>query len=130
PAARHLYLRAGPHSAGRSVRQARLADPASEPVATRAASARSRYAESGATLRTINRPGSDRLILSTRYALAIGFGSLLLVMTLAGVDGIRVLRQIRRTDDQVRRQFLLRNHVLNDIRSDLYLSGTYVRDYL
>src|SRR5579864_9148650 len=51
-------------------------------------------------------------------------------MALAGADGLRVLRQIRRNDDEIRRQFLFRNHVLNDIRSELYLSGTYVRDYL
>jgi signal transduction histidine kinase len=69
-------------------------------------------------------------LLSTRLALLAGFGGLLVVMALAGADGLRVLRQIRRNDDQIRRQFLFRNHVLNDIRSELYLSGTYVRDYL
>ncbi len=51
-------------------------------------------------------------------------------MTLSGLDALRVLREIRREDDQIRRQFLSRNHVLNDIRSQLYLSGTDVRDYL
>jgi len=81
-------------------------------------------------LNTITRGGSDRLLLSTRFALAIGFGGLLAIMALAGADGLRVLRQIRRNDDEIRRQFLFRNHVLNDIRSELYLSGTYVRDYL
>jgi signal transduction histidine kinase len=70
------------------------------------------------------------LLLGTRFALAIGFGGLLTIMALAGADGLRVLRQIRRNDDEIRRQFLFRNHVLNDIRSELYLSGTYVRDYL
>ena len=73
---------------------------------------------------------SDRLHLSSRFTLALGFGGLLVIMALAGMDALRVLRQIRRDDDQIRRQFLSRNHVLNDIRSDLYLSGTYVRDYL
>ena len=72
----------------------------------------------------------DRLILNSRQALAIGFGSLLLIMALAGVDGVRVLRNFRANDDGVRRQFLSQNHLLNDIRSDVYLSGTYVRDYL
>jgi signal transduction histidine kinase len=81
-------------------------------------------------LNTTTRDGSDRLLLSTRVALAIGFGGLLAIMALAGADGLRVLRQIRRNDDEIRRQFLFRNHVLNDIRSELYLSGTYVRDYL
>src|SRR5271167_2176133 len=73
---------------------------------------------------------SDRLLLSTGLALGIGFGGLLAIMALAGLDGMRALRQIRGNDDQIRRQFLARNHALNDIRSELHLSGTYVRDYL
>ena len=51
-------------------------------------------------------------------------------MALGGVEALRELQQIRRDDDQIRKQFLLRNHILNNIRSELYLSGTYVRDYL
>src|ERR1700694_1094 len=78
----------------------------------------------------MHRGGSDRLLLGTRFALAIGLGGLLAIMALAGADGLRVLRKIRRNDDQIRRQFLFRNHVLNDIRSEVYVSGTYVRDYL
>jgi signal transduction histidine kinase len=78
----------------------------------------------------IDRQGSDRLLLGTRLALAVGFGSLLAMMAIAGIDGSRVFQQFRRSDDQIRRQFLSQNHVLNDIRSELYLSGTYVRDYL
>jgi signal transduction histidine kinase len=74
--------------------------------------------------------GSDRLLLSSRLAVAVGFGSLLAIMALAGIDAIRVLQKIRRDDDQIRQQFLVRNHLLNDVRSELYLSGTYVRDYL
>ena len=79
---------------------------------------------------TVHRRSSDRLTPSTRLVLLAGFGGLLALMTLSGVDALRVLRQIRREDDQIRRQFLFRNHLLNDIRSQLYLSGTYVRDYL
>jgi hypothetical protein len=74
--------------------------------------------------------GSDRLRLSTRFALTAGFGGLLAIMALAGIYGIGVLQKIRRNDTQIRRQFLANNHALNDIRSQLYLSGTYVRDYL
>ena len=74
--------------------------------------------------------GSDRLLLSTRFALGAGFGGLLAIMALAGIYGIRVLQQIRRNDNQIRTQFLLKNHALNDLRSQLHLSGTYVRDYL
>jgi len=72
----------------------------------------------------------DRLILSTRVAVIAGFGGLLAIITLSGVNTLRVMQEIRRNDDQIRREFLFRNHLLNNIRSDLYLSGTYVRDYL
>jgi len=72
----------------------------------------------------------DRLITSTRFALLAGFGGLLVITALAGMDTQRVLRQIRANGDQIRQEFLFRNHVLNNIRSDLYLSGTFVRDYL
>src|SRR5262249_49496041 len=73
---------------------------------------------------------SDGLILSTRFALAAGFGGLLVIMALAGVYTLQGLGQIRANDDQIREEYLFRNHVLNNIRSDLYLSGTYIRDYL
>lgn len=76
------------------------------------------------------RRGHDRLLLSSRLALVVGFGSLLAIMALAGIDALRVLQHFRSNDDRIRRQFLFRNHVLNDIRSEVYVSGTYVRDYL
>jgi signal transduction histidine kinase len=74
--------------------------------------------------------GSEQLLLSTRFALGAGFGGLLAIMALAGVYGIRVLQQIRKDDNQIRKQFLLKDHALNDIRSQLHLSGVIVRDYL
>lgn len=73
---------------------------------------------------------SDKLLLSSRFALGAGFGGLLAIMALAGFYGLRVLEQIRRSDNQIRTQFLLKNDALNNIRSQLHLSGTYVRDYL
>jgi len=51
-------------------------------------------------------------------------------MALAGIDALRVLGHFRRADDQIRQRYLTENHLLNDIRSDVYVSGTYVRDYL
>jgi len=74
--------------------------------------------------------GSGRLLLSTRFALTAGFGGLLVIVALGGMYGIRVLQKIRRDDNQIRRQFLAKDHALNDLRSQLHLSGTYVRDYL
>ena len=74
--------------------------------------------------------GPDQVWFGSRLALLIGFGGLLLIMALAGFDALRVLQQFRRSDEQIRRRYLSQNHVLNDIRSDVYVSGTYVRDYL
>src|SRR5271156_5617048 len=68
--------------------------------------------------------------LNSRLALILGFGGILAIMTLAGLDALRVLHDVRVDDDRIRRQFLSQNHVLNDIRSQVYLSGTFVRDYL
>src|ERR1700683_5626205 len=73
---------------------------------------------------------SDSVFFRSRLALALGFGWLLSIMGLAGIDALRVLQQFRRSDDQIRRRYLAENHVLNEIRSDVYVSGTYVRDYL
>jgi len=73
---------------------------------------------------------SERLLLSTRFALGAGFGGLLAVMGLAGAYGIRALQRIRGDENRIRQEFLLQNHALNEIRSQLYISGTYVRDYL
>ncbi len=73
---------------------------------------------------------SHSVFFRSRIALAVGFGGLLSIMALAGIDALRVLGHFRRSDDQIRRRYLAENHVLNDIRSDVYVSGTYVRDYL
>src|ERR1700679_3000793 len=75
--------------------------------------------------------GSGRVFFkSSRMALVVGFGGLISIMALAGIDALRSLQHFRRSDDQIRRRYLAQNHVLNDIRSDVYVSGTYVRDYL
>jgi signal transduction histidine kinase len=73
---------------------------------------------------------ADRAFVSSRMALLIGFGGLLAIMVLAGIDALLVLRQFRQSDEQIRRRYLSQNQTLNDIRSDVYVSGTYVRDYL
>ena len=67
---------------------------------------------------------------NTRLLLTIGFGGLLLLMAFAGIAAVRVLRSIQRRNGEIRSEFLGRNRLLTQIRSDLYLSGTYMRDYL
>jgi signal transduction histidine kinase len=66
----------------------------------------------------------------SRLVLIAGFGGLLILMAFAGADGIQALQQIQTSNDRIRDEFLLRTQVLERIRSDLYLSGTDVRDYL
>jgi signal transduction histidine kinase len=51
-------------------------------------------------------------------------------MLLGGADAVQILRMIQARNDAIRQDFLLRNRFLNQIRSDIYLSGTFVRDYL
>ena len=60
----------------------------------------------------------------------IGFGGLLVLLAFAGFDSVQKLRQIQNRNDAIRESFLARTRLLQQIRSDLYLSGTYVRDCL
>jgi signal transduction histidine kinase len=66
---------------------------------------------------------SGRLLLA-------GFGGLLALMCLAGVDALVVLRQAKIGNAGMRRNFLTRGHSLDQIRSGIYVSGTLARDYL
>src|ERR1035441_10890117 len=66
---------------------------------------------------------SGRLLLA-------GFGGLLTLMSLAGVDALVVLRQAKISNAGMRRSFLARGHSLDQIRSGIYVSGTLARDYL
>src|SRR4051812_1667109 len=68
--------------------------------------------------------------ITSRVVLVVGFGGLLLLMGYAGLDGIQALEQIRMSNDSVREDFLARTRRLEQIRGDVYVSGTYVRDYL
>jgi len=78
----------------------------------------------------MGRPLRNGKLRSSRLVLLAGFGSILAIIALSGWDALLLLQEFRREDAAVRRQFLLRNRLLNNIRSELYLSGTYVRDYL
>jgi signal transduction histidine kinase len=65
-----------------------------------------------------------------RAALMVGFGGLLVLMAFAEIDGVHALRGIENSNDRIREDFLLRTRLLERIRDDVYVSGTYVRDYL
>ncbi len=68
--------------------------------------------------------------LTTRAALLAGFGGLLILMAFAGFDAVSILRQIESRNEKIRNEFVDRTRTLDQIRSDLYLSGTLIRDYL
>ena len=70
------------------------------------------------------------MALNTRAVLVAGFGGLLLLMAFAGLDGMQAVRDIQTSNDEVRQDFLRRTRLLERIRGDVYVSGTYVRDYL
>src|SRR5579859_3095563 len=75
-------------------------------------------------------PAQPALQSGTRLVLVAGFGGLLALMAVGGFDAIQVLRQIQARNVQIRQVFLSRNRALEQIRASLYLSGTFVRDYL
>jgi len=72
----------------------------------------------------------SRIPVNSRVMLTAGFGGLLLLMTFSALDGMQALLQIQTANDTIREQFLRRTRVLDRIRADVYVSGTYVRDYL
>ena len=62
--------------------------------------------------------------------LVLGFGGLLLLMAAAEIASLLLLNTLRQNDAQLQARFLARNRTLEQIRSNIYLSGTYVRDSL
>src|SRR5258708_34366834 len=76
--------------------------------------------------------GAQKMLFGaqSRLVLWAGFGGLLLLMAFGGIDSIRQLRQIQSRTEEVQREYADRDRLLHEIRSDLYVSGTYVRDYL
>ena len=65
-----------------------------------------------------------------QVVLLASFGGMLGLILFGGVDALRALRQVQLRNVQIRQTFLLRNRALEEIRSAIYLSGTFVRDYL
>src|SRR5262249_46767178 len=66
----------------------------------------------------------------TQVVLVIGFGGLLAMMALAGVDSINVLVRIQARNFEIRQNFLTRERALEEVRAGIYISGTNARDYL
>jgi signal transduction histidine kinase len=62
--------------------------------------------------------------------LVAGFGDLLLIMAAAEDGALMFLNSLRHNDTELQARFLARNRTLERIRSNIYLSGTFVRDSL
>ncbi|MBS1853732.1 MAG: ATP-binding protein [Acidobacteria bacterium] len=62
--------------------------------------------------------------------LSLGFGGLLVCILAAAVGTLVTFERVRTSEVQARRVFLDRLRALDRIRSQIYLSGTYVRDFL
>jgi len=66
----------------------------------------------------------------TRILLWVGFGGLVLLMGVLGLSALSFLYQIEIRQEKIRREYVERDRTLEELRSSLYLSGTYARDYL
>ena len=60
----------------------------------------------------------------------LGFGGLLMGIIGAAVGTLGTLDHVRTDETRFRKNFLIRLSALDQIRSQIYLSGTYVRDFL
>jgi hypothetical protein len=63
-----------------------------------------------------------RRLLTTRMALAIGFGMLLTLLVLSGIDAVHVISQLQTSNESILEEFLGRQMKLDGLRSAIYLS--------
>ncbi len=73
--------------------------------------------------RTGTTPGGRPFLLA-------GFGSLLLLLLVAGGYALRILDQVRTSDLEERNNYLRRDHALDRVRTGIYQSAIIMRDYL
>jgi signal transduction histidine kinase len=67
---------------------------------------------------------------SPLLVLSFGFGGLLVFILGAAIGSVLMLDHVRVQETAMRQAFLARLSALDQIRSGIYLSGTYVRDFL
>ncbi len=66
----------------------------------------------------------------SKRLLLIGFGGLLLLLAFSGLNALVVLNKIQTENESIRKDYVNRDRTLEQLRSDIYLSGTYARDLL
>ncbi len=64
------------------------------------------------------------------WLLWLGFGGLLCLLGFAGLYGLSTVKAIGTRNEHIRTNYLRRDRILQQIRADLYMSGTHVRDLL
>ncbi|MGA7626632.1 MAG: sensor histidine kinase [Candidatus Acidiferrales bacterium] len=67
--------------------------------------------------------------LGSRWALLVGFGTLLAFMAFTGIDSLRSLRAFEANNGQIRQDFLYRENTLGQVRAGLYESTSLLSDY-
>src|SRR3984957_17177421 len=68
--------------------------------------------------------------LRPALVLSAGFGGLVLFILAAAIGTLVLLDRVRADDTRIRQAFLGRLRTLEQIRSQIYLSGTDMRDFL
>src|SRR4051812_45248320 len=65
-----------------------------------------------------------------RALLWVGFGGLLGLLTFIGINTFSAVGQVQVRNERIPTEYLARAALLERLRSEMYLSGTYVRDFL
>jgi signal transduction histidine kinase len=65
-----------------------------------------------------------------RFVLAVGFGGMLLIFLIAGIDAIRLLRNMRETNKILHDGSIERSRRLGSVRGYVLLTQAYMGDYL
>lgn len=68
--------------------------------------------------------------LAIKIALIVGFGGLITIIIAGGFYSLRTTRQLQKRSEELRAGFLSRERLLEDVRSDLFESGSVIRDYV
>jgi signal transduction histidine kinase len=65
----------------------------------------------------------------SRAALFAGFGTLLILMATVSIDSLYTLESFETHDTQIRKEFVYREHTLEQVRTGVYESGDLISDY-
>lgn len=75
-------------------------------------------------------PAGEKRRKPTWLILSLGFGGLLICIVVAAAGTLTSLERVSYREAQARKAFLARLRLLDQIRAHIYISGTYIRDFL